>query len=181
MLKIGGKIRQLREEQGLSLRALAERAGVSASALSQIEAGQNSPSIATLEKICAALKVAITTLFDEGETEEAPLIMRAGVRRKVYSAGSHTSIEPLARGLARKKMRPLLMVLEVGGECGEHPYASAAGEEFAMVIEGAARFEQKGTINELQTNDAIYYDPSVPHNWRNAGSGPLTLLVVVAQ
>jgi transcriptional regulator with XRE-family HTH domain len=181
MQKVSERIRQMREEQGLSLRALAERADVSASALSQIEAGQNSPSIATLEKICAALGVPIAALFDEGDTEGVPLVMRAGARRKVYSAGSHASIEPLARGLARKKMQPLLMVLEAGGECGEHPYASAEGEEFAMVIHGAARFEQQGTVSELGAGDAIYYDPRLPHNWHNASSGPTTLLVVVAQ
>jgi transcriptional regulator with XRE-family HTH domain len=64
MQQIALRVRQLRQDQGLSVRALAEKAGISASALSQIESGQASPSVATLEKICRALRLPITALFD---------------------------------------------------------------------------------------------------------------------
>lgn len=181
MQQIGQRMRQLREERGLSLRALAERAGVSASTLSQIEAAQASPSIATLEKICEALQLHITALFDEPDGEAGPLILRADGRRRMYSAGSHTTIEPLARGLARKKMQPLLLTLDPAGECGEHPYASAEGEEFAMLIAGRAYFEQQGEVHQLGAGDAVYYDPRLPHNWRNPAAEPATILIVVAQ
>jgi quercetin dioxygenase-like cupin family protein len=107
--------------------------------------------------------------------------MRAGGRRKVYSAGSRATLEPLARGLPRKTMQPLLLVLEPGGECGEHPYSSAEGEEFAFIIQGTASFEQQDRMTELQMGDAIYYDPRLPHNWHNLGAAPATLLIVVAQ
>ena len=181
MEQVCKKIRQLREDRGWSVRGLAARAEISPSALSQIEAGQNSPSIATLEKICAALQIPIAAIFDDGETAGLPWVMRSGDRRKFYSAGSHASLEPLARGLPQKKMQPLLMVLEPGGECGEHPYTSAEGEEFTIVIRGTAAFEQSGVTTELGEGDAIYYDPRLPHNWHNRGHSATTLLVVVAQ
>ncbi|WP_291524840.1 XRE family transcriptional regulator [Acidithiobacillus sp.] len=181
MEQVCKKIRQLREDKGWSVRGLAARAEISPSALSQIEAGQNSPSIATLEKICAALQIPIVAIFDDGETAGLPLIMRSGDRRKFYSAGSHASLEPLARGLPQKKMQPLLMVLEPGGECGEHPYTSAEGEEFTIVIHGTAAFEQSGVTTELGEGDAIYYNPRLPHNWHNRSHSATTLLVVVAQ
>ncbi|MFA7495320.1 MAG: helix-turn-helix domain-containing protein [Acidithiobacillus sp.] len=181
MKKVCERIRQLRGERNWSVRELASRADISASALSQIEADQNSPSIATLGKICAALGVAMVALFEDEQAEALPAVMRIGERRKVYSAGSKATIEPLARGLPRKVMQPLLLVLASGGECGEHPYTSAEGEEFAYVIEGIVRFEQQEILTELHTGDAIYYDPRLPHNWHNNTTSPASLLIVVAQ
>jgi transcriptional regulator with XRE-family HTH domain len=65
MQQVALRIHQFRQDKRLSVRALAEEAGISASAISQIEGGQVSPSVATLEKICGALRLPITALFDE--------------------------------------------------------------------------------------------------------------------
>ena len=65
MEQLARQLQKLREDRQLSLRVLAELSGVSASAISQIESSQVSPSIATLEKLCLALGVHIGTLFDE--------------------------------------------------------------------------------------------------------------------
>ncbi|HLD42222.1 MAG TPA: helix-turn-helix transcriptional regulator, partial [archaeon] len=51
MITLGSKLKKLREEAKLSLRDLCERIGLSASFLSQLELGQVSPSIASLENI----------------------------------------------------------------------------------------------------------------------------------
>jgi hypothetical protein len=92
--------------------------------------------------------------------------MRANTRRQVYSADSHAIIESLARDLAHKKMQPLLLTLEPDGECGEHPYSSIEGEEFAIVLRGRIVFEQESGIHELGMSNAIYFNPELPHNWR---------------
>src|SRR5258708_32310248 len=60
---LGNSLRFLREQQGISLRALAERTGFSASFLSQIENGQCSPSISSMEKIANALGVTLGHFF----------------------------------------------------------------------------------------------------------------------
>ena len=181
MQQVALRIRQFRDEKRLSLRALAEAAGISASALSQIEGSQVSPSVATLEKICGALRLPITALFDEPDSGHSPLIMRANARRQVYSADSHAIIEPLNRDLAHKKMQPLLLVLEPEGECGEHPYRSIEGEEFAIVLRGRIYFEQGEAMHELSMGDAIYFNPQIPHNWRNKSGKIAKVLIVVAQ
>ncbi|AEK58312.1 Transcriptional regulator, MerR family [Acidithiobacillus caldus SM-1] len=181
MEQLGRQLQKLREERQLSLRSLGELAGVSASAISQMEAGKVSPSIATLEKICNALGVHIASLFDEPQGDQGPILLRTNERRRVYSADSHASIEPLARNFAGKKMQPILISLEPGGVCGEHPYTSAEGEEFAMLIAGTAEFEQQDKRYQLSQGDAVYYDPRQLHNWRNLGQDMAVLLIVVAQ
>ena len=60
---LGTSLRGLREQQGMSLRALAERVDFSASFLSQIENGQCSPSISSMEKIANALGVTLGQFF----------------------------------------------------------------------------------------------------------------------
>ena len=107
--------------------------------------------------------------------------MRANGRRQVYSADSHAIIEPLARDSTRKKMQPLLLTLERGGRCGEHPYTSVEGEEFAIVLRGSILFEQGDAAYELGVGDALYFNPHLPHNWRNNHNKIATVLIVVAQ
>ena len=59
----------LRDAMGLSLRDLAERSGVSAPMLSQVERGETSPTIAVAAKIAAGLDLTLSQLLrlDEGE------------------------------------------------------------------------------------------------------------------
>lgn len=180
MQQVSKRIKKLRREKGLSLRSLAEQAGVSASALSQIESEQVSPSIATLEKICSALSLPMTVLFDEPSNGTDPKIMPARDRRRVYSTTSHATIESLSRGLSEKKMQPILVTLDPGGVVGEHPYSAKEGEEFAIVIQGIVKFEQNDKLYELQEKDAVYFDPHQPHNWTNHGQTPVVLLFVVS-
>src|ERR1051325_6701124 len=62
--RIAARVRQIRAERGLSLEALAEGSGVSRSMISLIERGESSPTAVVLEKLAAALGVALASLFD---------------------------------------------------------------------------------------------------------------------
>jgi transcriptional regulator with XRE-family HTH domain len=53
--QVGERVRALREAMGLSLRDLAERSGVSAPMLSQVERQETSPTIAVAANIAAGL------------------------------------------------------------------------------------------------------------------------------
>ena len=60
---VGGRLKELRQERGKSMRALARSSGLSTNALSMIERGRASPSVSTLYKIADALEVPITAFF----------------------------------------------------------------------------------------------------------------------
>ena len=66
-LVLGQRLRALRKRGGLSVRQLAERAGLSASMLSYVERGETSMSLVTLEKILSALGVSVAAFFSEQE------------------------------------------------------------------------------------------------------------------
>ncbi len=58
-LQLGTRIRALRRARRLTLRDVAERAGVTESFLSQVERDVTSPSIATVHRIAGALGLSI--------------------------------------------------------------------------------------------------------------------------
>lgn len=60
---IGQSIRKFRKEQGLTLKQLSRRTGLSVSLLSQIERAESSASVSSLYKLSAALDVRLTDLF----------------------------------------------------------------------------------------------------------------------
>lgn len=61
--RIGEEVRRLREERGWSQRELAERMGATQSVIARLEAGGVEPTIATLDRVAAALKVELDIRF----------------------------------------------------------------------------------------------------------------------
>ena len=74
MANIGGKIRQLRKERGLTQVQVSQLSGVSQSAISDIESGRVTklPNIATVGKIASALGCTVAELLGEGAPAAAP-------------------------------------------------------------------------------------------------------------
>src|SRR5438552_16383873 len=71
-IDIGSRLKQHRQQKGLSHRALAKRAGVTNGLISQIEQNSISPSIASLKKILDVLSMSLADFFtsDDGGTAE---------------------------------------------------------------------------------------------------------------
>lgn len=61
--QIGDEVRRLREERGLSQRELGERMGATQSVIARLEAGGVEPTIATLDRVAAALEVELDIHF----------------------------------------------------------------------------------------------------------------------
>lgn len=160
---VGRRVRAIREQRGLSLRALAERSDLSVNAVSLIERGQTSPTVATLHRLAAALGVRIVDLF--GEQEEARAVfVRAGERRETRTAG--TVVESLAAGLTAQRIEPFLVTLEPSAGSGLEPITHT-GQEFVYGISGRVDYTVNGHTYALQAGDALLFDASVPHYWCN--------------
>lgn len=95
--RIGPEVKRLRDQAGLSVRALAERAGFSASFVSQVENGLASPSISSLERIASALNVGVGDFFGPSRGPEI-LIVKAGERPHFYSSWSRAHVSVLTPG-----------------------------------------------------------------------------------
>src|SRR6059036_898835 len=78
---LGARVRALREAMDLSLRDLAERSGVSAPMLSQVERGETSPTLQVARRIAAGLELRLSQLLRLDE-DGAVTIVRRPERRK---------------------------------------------------------------------------------------------------
>src|SRR2546426_7581235 len=82
----GVRVRALREARGLSLRELAQRSGVSAPMLSQVERGETSPTLAVASKIATGLGLSLSQLLRLDESRHV-VIQRKENRRVVRRNG----------------------------------------------------------------------------------------------
>jgi transcriptional regulator with XRE-family HTH domain len=175
--RVGATVQALRERSGISLRALATRAGFSASFISQVEHGQASPSIASLEKIATALGVTLSEFFaHEPRPAGGATIVRAAERPQLTSGWSNAMLESLG-ALPSGGIEPVMMTLAPGGRSGARP-AAHHGEEFALVFAGRVRLTLDETVHLLERGDAVTFSSETPHHWENLDPEPASILLV---
>ncbi|MGE5485344.1 MAG: helix-turn-helix domain-containing protein [Ignavibacteriales bacterium] len=172
---LGGRIRSKRLENGLSLREVADRAGLTASFLSQVERDLAEPSITSLRRIAQALEVPIF-YFLLDSMEESPVV-RHNARKVLRLPESHMAYELLSPDLNRK-MEVVIGNLAPGAATCDVPLTHP-GEECIIVLEGSADIELGMETHHLQRGDSAYYFCSLPHKLTNVGAGTLQFIMVI--
>src|SRR5438309_3458253 len=94
---IGARVRALRESSSLSLRELAQRSGVSAPMLSQVERGETSPTLTLAARIAAGLELRLSQLLRLDE-DGAVTIVRAAQRQRGGNARRGHRFEVMTSG-----------------------------------------------------------------------------------
>jgi transcriptional regulator with XRE-family HTH domain len=178
--QVGDRVRALREAMGLSLRDLAQRSGVSAPMLSQVERQETSPTIAVAAKIAAGLELSLSQLLrlDEGEHVA---ISRSGKRRR-YQRGGHR-FEELTPPLPGQRADVSLHTLKPGAATGgsdDPPMHEPGSRETAVVLTGTLVLIVDGSRHELRSGDSVTFDADLPHHFENEGEEPTRFLAVIA-
>ena len=173
---IGGGLRQARRRRGMTLRAVADAAGVTESFLSQVERDVASPSIATLRRIAVALGMSIGEILDQAGPHGQ--LVRAGDRRVVTYPGLNARDEFLTDG-QNARLQVIQSVIDPGGGTGAEAYAHESDEECLIVLEGVLDLWVGSETYHLQAGDAIRYSSRVPHRNQNPGPGPARVLFVL--
>ena len=175
-LHVGERLRQLRAGRGLSVRTLATRAGFSPSFISQVEHGQVSPSIASLERIAAVLGVTLGGFFTEPSPSPVAVV-QAMDRQELTSAWSRAKIEALGPAGGTRRLEPIMITLAAGGRTGTRLHATLA-EQFALVWDGEVTLTLPESTYTLRQGDAVSLAAETPHQWENTGSSPARVLIV---
>lgn len=174
-LAIGPRLKSARSRRGLSLRALGERTGFSASFLSQVELGQTSPSLASLGRITDALGISLSALLADPQDEGSPVVRRR--EPGLESEWSKANVRALLPAGVEEPMGAVLITLEPGGQSGKTP-AATGGHELAYCIRGALELELDGERMALEEGDSAYYATSRQVQWRNVGPEQAELILV---
>jgi len=178
---LGPRVRALREAMGLSLRDLAERSGVSAPMLSQVERGETSPTLQVAERIAAGLELRLSQLLRLDEVGSVSVV-RAGERRAGPRGASGHRYEILTPPLPGQRAEVSRHVLEPGastGGAGDPPMHEPGSRETAVVERGSVVLHCDGEEHLLAAGDAVTFDADLPHRFENRGAEAATLIAVL--
>ena len=177
---LGARVRSLREAMDLSLRDLAERSGVSAPMLSQVERGDTSPTLAVAQKIAAGLDLTLSQLLRLDEDRHVVLV-RAGEGRTQRRRGHRVEelTPPLPGQRADVSTHTLAPGASTGGP-GDPPLHEPGSRETAVVLEGEVELFIDGQRHELAEGDSVTFDADLPHHFENNGRADARLIAVVA-
>jgi transcriptional regulator with XRE-family HTH domain len=173
---IGAGLRRARRRAGLTLREVAESAGVTESFLSQDERDVASPSIATLRRVAVALGLSIGEILDQVGPHGQ--LVRATERRVVTYPGLAARDEFLTDGTGAR-LQIILSIIEPGGGTGAEAYAHESDEECLLVLDGSLDLWVGEEQYRLEVGDAIRYSSRVPHRNQNPGPGQARVLFVL--
>jgi XRE family transcriptional regulator, regulator of sulfur utilization len=176
----GTRVRRLREGMDLSLRDLAERSGVSAPMLSQVERGETSPTLAVAERMAGGLELSLSQLLRLDETDGVSVV-RAAERRSGGQGGHRYQVltPPLPGLRAEVSLHTLAAGRSTGGP-GDPPMHEPGSRETAVVVDGPVRFVCGGVAHDLADGDAVTFDADLPHHFENPGDGDVRFYSVVA-
>lgn len=163
--RIGSEIKRLRERAGLSLRAFADRLGFSPSFISQLENGQVSPSIASLEKIAAQLNITLKDFFATSTATDTPIV-RAADRPSFRSSWSRAQVAALTSMGKGHALEALMVTLEPGGDSAKHP-SPLTYDQFAIVFSGTLELTMGEEALNLRRGDAVQIPAGTRHRWSN--------------
>lgn len=173
---VGGRLRALREERQLSIRALAEASGLAVNTLSLIEHGKTSPSVSTLQLLAIALKVPITAFFEPAAPRSRVIFRKADQQQAVPLP--HGSLADLGAGMAQRTIEPLLITLDPGSGSGPQPIVHP-GQEFVYCLSGRVAYTVAEQVFLLEPGDSLIFESSLPHRWQNVDSLPARVLLVL--
>jgi XRE family transcriptional regulator, regulator of sulfur utilization len=165
-----------------SLRELAQRSGVSAPMLSQVERGETSPTLAVAERIAGGLELTLSQLLRLDEGEGVSVVRRHERRRGGAPQRGHT-YEVLTPPLPGQRAEMSVHTLRPGSATGgpqDPPMHEPGSRETAVVSEGRLRLVCAGLAQELEQGDAVTFDADLPHHFENAGDSDASFYAVVA-
>ena len=181
-IHIGPRVRALREAMDLSLRDLAERSGVSAPMLSQVERGETSPTLQIASRIAAGLELRLSQLLRLDESGTVTIV-RGNERRRGGAPDRGHAFEVLTAPLPGQRAELSRHTLTPGartGGAGDPPMHEPGSREIALVESGNVVLDIDGERHDLAAGDCVTFDADLPHHFENPGPEDAALLAVVS-
>lgn len=172
---VGRKLRELRQQRGLSLRALAERSGLNINTLSLVENGKSSPSVGTLQQLALALETPLSSFF-EADPVSKQVVFTPADRRPSAVFGT-TQMENLTRDLAGNRLQSFVVTLEPGAGSGDQRIVHT-GHEFVYCLSGLVHYRVLGVDYMLAAGDTLVFEAHLPHCWENLGDEKAKIVLV---
>ncbi|MDR2132358.1 MAG: cupin domain-containing protein [Clostridiales Family XIII bacterium] len=181
MINIGQEIRKLRLKNRLTLRALAQRTGLSIGFLSQLERGRTTVAIDSLRNISTVLGTDLNyflSVLNNPEDDFKDKIIRSYERPVSLVEAEKFIHHYLSAHLKESALFPEIIILLPRLDATDGDVFSHQGEEFVYVLEGSLTVNYHGDIIAMRAGDGFLFNSTTPHNWYNSTLQITKILVV---
>jgi transcriptional regulator with XRE-family HTH domain len=174
-LRIGGRLRRARQEKGLTIEQVARATDLSKGFLSQLERDINSPSIASLLRICETVGIDMASLFTPSQAR----LVRKDARARWLFGGRGVE-DFLLSTTTQSKVLVTESIIEPSGTGGDEPYSLDADVEVVYVLEGCLEIDIDDETVQLEAGDSLTFSPRELHTWRNPSArvGAVAVFVI---
>jgi len=172
---LGARVRELRRDRGLTLKALGRGAGLSHPFLSQLERGLARPSLTSVDRIARALDVPVSMLWT-GPREQKARIVRAG--EGSVAAHGDTDAPGGIRDVSPARSSVRVREWQGGSRAWADEGETTTGEVMVYVVRGAVEVDVDGTIHALREGDSLFFDGTMRHRLRRSGGTSTRALYV---
>ena len=170
MNRIGERIKKKREMLNMQLNELAEKIGISSSALSQIEKAKSFPSIITLKKIADKLHSTVGEFIGENDSlANNPVVYKSDIKF-IDQSISGTMFFLLSQHDSNKQMDTYLVRFSEASSI-EGFFKAAYGQIFSYILSGEVRFVINGKSYVLNSGDNIYFNAKSQYDVTNCFRG----------
>jgi transcriptional regulator with XRE-family HTH domain len=161
--RVGARVRSLRRERGLTIEQLAAATGLTKGFISQLERDRTAPSLSSIARICDALGVRLSHIF---ETEDEPALVRRQERTRLDSA--FQTENHLLSSRDEERFQAIESLVAPGAGAGDELHSLPGEMEFVYVLDGSLEIQVGDETHVLDRGDALTYPLTKPHTWRNA-------------
>ena len=170
---VGGRLKALRQQFGMSQRQLADSAGVPHGQISMIETNRSSPSVASLRKILGGFGITMSEFFEPDAVTSTQVFFKLGELRDLtsllYQNDEETQQKITIKQVGDAKAHGLQMLqerYEAGADTGETMIEHDANEG-GIVISGEIEITVGEKTSILKAGDAYLFNTREPHRFRN--------------
>ncbi len=172
-LRLGARLRILRERAGLSQRALAKRANVTNATISLVEADKMNPSVGALRRILDGIPVSLSEFFAFEPEPEQTIFYQADELPDLGKG--KLSLRRVGHSQFGRAMTILHERYEPGADTGRVMYQHE-GEEGGVVVSGRIEITVGEERRILGAGDAYYFDSRRSHRFRQIGTEPCVIV-----
>jgi transcriptional regulator with XRE-family HTH domain len=177
---LGGRLKALRLQKGVSQTELARLTGVTASTISQIESNLIFPSLPALFRMAEIMSVDVSSILGDAHRKSRKVVFPNTAAQPARLSGfSKNEVKALllAPGNIELAAEPHLIEIPAHRKLSGH-FSAHKGPELGYVLSGSARLTVDNTPHTAHAGDTIYLARDPPQQWENPGPEPVRLFWV---
>lgn len=173
-------LKAFRQEQGLTMQELADRAHVSKSMICKIERNEVQPTLDVAHKLAHALGKALSEFLSAPQTDRIVHLTRD--QQAIWEDADHIKrriLSPVFEGL---KLEWLHVIFPIGKKVMKMGSVNTLGkrlEKYVLVTKGTLQININNNSYNLQSGDSFYFDTSFDHEFANIGKTLLEFYVII--